>query len=144
MQPPQTDPNPGPSSQRHDGLGYNFQTPERSDRVGLTNCRAALRILYDERKKKWGGVVRLSAERLEAGKRAASRVLNREGFIRMTTAATLPLTTKPLGVRMGRGKGEITKMVAVPRPGQIIMEVRRRGRSALRFISCLFLSMSII
>lgn len=91
--------------------------------MGLARCRYALRILYDERKEKWGGVVRLSAARLEAGKRAATRVLNRQGVVRVTTAATLPLTAKPLGVRMGRGKGEVVKMVAVPRPGQILLEV---------------------
>lgn len=91
--------------------------------MGLANCRVALRILQDQRTMRFGGVVRLSDARLETAKRSAMRVLDRQGTVRVCTQATLPLTAKPLGVRMGRGKGDIVKMVAVPRPGQILMEV---------------------
>ena len=53
-------------------------TPESNTRVGLANCRVALRILSDDRKAEYGGIVRLSEARLETAKRSAMRVLNRQ------------------------------------------------------------------
>jgi large subunit ribosomal protein L16 len=48
---------------------------------------------------------RLSARHLEVLKRTARKVLKRSGKIWISTFPSLPITAKPLEVRMGKGKG---------------------------------------
>jgi large subunit ribosomal protein L16 len=42
--------------------------------------------------------------------------------------ATVPVTRKPLGIRMGKGKGAIEFYACAVRPGQIVFEMDRVSR----------------
>lgn len=46
----------------------------------------------------------------------------------MRMSATVPVTRKPEGIRMGKGKGAIEFYACPVRPGQIIIEIDRVPR----------------
>ena len=50
-----------------------------------------------------------------------------------------PVTSKPIGVRMGSGKGAVEYWVAVVKPGRVLFEVagvpEEKAREALRLAS---------
>nr|YP_665715.1 ribosomal protein L16 [Mesostigma viride]AAL36754.1 ribosomal protein L16 [Mesostigma viride] len=66
--------------------------------------------------------VRLPAQALEAGRRAMTRFLKRQGRIWVRPCPDLPVTTKPL-VRMGKGKGSVDFWVARIKVGDLIYEI---------------------
>ncbi len=47
----------------------------------------------------------------------------------MRIEATVPVTRKPLGLRMGKGKGAIDFYATPVRPGQILFELDRVPRT---------------
>ncbi|MAG59963.1 50S ribosomal protein L16 [Candidatus Woesebacteria bacterium] len=65
----------------------------------------------------------LSASQIEAARRAISHTTRRGGKVWIRVFPDKPVTAKPSGVRMGGGKGEIQKYVAVITPGRIIFEL---------------------
>jgi len=64
----------------------------------------------------------LSARTIEAGRVAANRAAG-EGKIWIRVFPHKPVTAKPLEVRMGSGKGDVDRWVAVVLPGTIIYEL---------------------
>lgn len=65
----------------------------------------------------------MSANQIEAGRRAVTNSLKRKGRVWIRVFPDKPVTSRPAGQRMGSGKGEIDRYVAVVRPGAIIYEV---------------------
>ena len=65
----------------------------------------------------------LSAAQIEAGRRAITNSLNRKGKIWIRVFPDKSITSKPAGQRMGGGKGDIDRYVAVIKPGKIIYEI---------------------
>lgn len=65
----------------------------------------------------------LSARVIEAGRIACSHFLRREGRLFIRVFPHKPISSKPLEVRMGSGKGEPEFWAAVIRPGQILFEI---------------------
>jgi large subunit ribosomal protein L16 len=65
----------------------------------------------------------VTARQLEAGRVAATHYLHREGRVYIRVFPDKPVTSKPLEVRMGTGKGEVEEWVAVVKPGTILFEV---------------------
>ena len=65
----------------------------------------------------------LSAAQLEAGRRAITHSLKRGGRVWLRVFPDKPVTGRPAGQRMGGGKGDIDRYVAVIIPGKIIYEI---------------------
>ncbi len=65
----------------------------------------------------------VTARQIEAGRVAATHFLHREGRVYIRIFPDKPITSKPLEVRMGKGKGEVEAWVAVVKPGTVLMEI---------------------
>ncbi len=65
----------------------------------------------------------LSAAQIEAGRRAITNSLKRKGRVWIRVFPDKPVTSRAAGQRMGGGKGDIDRYVAVVTPGRIIFEV---------------------
>ncbi len=65
----------------------------------------------------------LTAKQIEAARRAISNSTKRGGKTWIRVFPDKPITSKPAGVRMGGGKGDIKEYVAVITPGRIIFEL---------------------
>lgn len=65
----------------------------------------------------------ITARQIEAGRIAATHYLHREGKVYIRVFPDKPVSSKPLEVRMGKGKGETKDWVAVVKPGTIIFEI---------------------
>ena len=60
---------------------------------------------------------------IEAARIAINRHVKRGGKVWINIFPDRPLTQKPLGVRMGSGKGPVEKWVANVKPGRILFEM---------------------
>jgi large subunit ribosomal protein L16 len=65
----------------------------------------------------------LKAAQLEASRVSATHHMQREGKLWIRVFPHKPVTSKPLEVRMGKGKGEPEFYVACVKPGQVLFEV---------------------
>ena len=81
----------------------------------------------------------ITAQQIEAARIAMTRYMKRGGQGWINIFPHLPLTAKPLGVRQGKGKGNVEKWVAVVKKGKIMFEVggvsEEIAREALRLAS---------
>ena len=66
---------------------------------------------------------RLTARQLEAARRALTRHMKRSGQVWIRVYPDVPVTKKPLEVRMGSGKGAVELWVCRVKPGRILFEV---------------------
>ena len=66
---------------------------------------------------------RLSARQIEAARRAINRHVKRGGKIWIRVFPDTPVTSKPLEVRMGKGKGNVEFWAAKVQPGHMIYEM---------------------
>ena len=66
---------------------------------------------------------RVTARQIEAARRALTRHMKRSGQVWIRVFPDVPVTKKPLEVRMGSGKGAIELWIARVKPGRIIFEV---------------------
>jgi large subunit ribosomal protein L16 len=67
---------------------------------------------------------RLTARQIEAARRAMTRHIKRGGKIWIRVFPDKPITTKPLEVRQGKGKGNVEYWVAQVQPGKVLYEVQ--------------------
>ena len=74
----------------------------------------------------------LSARQIEAGRRAITHSIKRGGKIWVRVFPDKPVTARPAGHRMGGGKGEIDRYVAVVKPGRILFEVAGLSEDVVR------------
>lgn len=65
----------------------------------------------------------LTSNQIEAGRRAITNALKRKGRVWIRVFPDKPITSRPAGQRMGSGKGDVDRYVAVIKPGKIIFEV---------------------
>lgn len=65
----------------------------------------------------------VTAQQIEAARRAMTRYVKRGGKIWIRVFPDKPYTTKPNEVRMGGGKGNPEGFVAVVKPGRILFEM---------------------
>ncbi|EFJ52881.1 hypothetical protein VOLCADRAFT_72524 [Volvox carteri f. nagariensis] len=72
---------------------------------------------------------RVAANTLEAVRRTLRRKLKKTARLWVRIEATVPVTRKPLNIRMGKGKGAIAFYATAVRPGQIIYEMDRVPRT---------------
>ena len=66
---------------------------------------------------------RLTARQIEAARRAINRHVKRGGKLWIRVFPDVPVTTKPLEVRMGKGKGNVEYWAAKVQPGRMIYEM---------------------
>ncbi|GFH18773.1 ribosomal protein L10e/L16 [Haematococcus lacustris] len=71
---------------------------------------------------------RVAANTIEAVRRTLRRRIKKSAALWVRLQATVPVTAKPLGIRMGKGKGAIEYYACPVRPGQIIFEMDRVSR----------------
>ena len=82
---------------------------------------------------------RLTARQIEAARRAMTRYIKRGGKIWIRVFPDKPITTKPLEVRQGKGKGNVDYWVCQIQPGRILYEMEgvteEMAREAFRLAS---------
>jgi large subunit ribosomal protein L16 len=66
---------------------------------------------------------RMTAREIEAARRSISRYAKRGGKIWIRVFPDVPVTQKPLEVRMGSGKGNVEYWVARVQPGKVLFEM---------------------
>ncbi len=74
----------------------------------------------------------LSARQIEAARKKITYVTKREGKYWIKVFPHKPLTKKPVGIKMGSGKGAIDQYVAPVKPGFILFEVGGVGEDVAR------------
>ena len=66
---------------------------------------------------------RITARQIEAARRAMTRYIKRGGKIWIRVFPDVPISSKPLEVRMGKGKGNVDHWVAKIQPGAVLYEM---------------------
>ena len=66
---------------------------------------------------------RITARQIEAARRVISRHVKRVGKIWIRIFPDVPISNKPLQVRMGGGKGNVEYWVAKVQPGSVLYEM---------------------
>ena len=78
----------------------------------------------------------LKSNQIEAARVAMTRYIKRGGQVWIKVFPDKPVTSKPIGVRMGSGKGAVDHYVAVVKPGRVLFEIagvpEDTAREALR------------
>jgi len=66
---------------------------------------------------------RLTARQIESARRAMTRYIKRGGKIWIRVFPDVPISKKPLEVRMGKGKGNVEYWVCKIQPGKMLYEM---------------------
>jgi large subunit ribosomal protein L16 len=66
---------------------------------------------------------RMTARQIEAARRAMTRHIKRQGKIWIRVFPDKPITSKPLEVRQGKGKGNVEYWVCQIQPGRMLYEM---------------------
>ncbi|ELV08096.1 50S ribosomal protein L16 [Wohlfahrtiimonas chitiniclastica] len=66
---------------------------------------------------------RITARQIESARRAINRYVRRGGKVYIRVFPDVPITNKPLEVRMGSGKGNVEYWVAKVQPGRVLYEI---------------------
>lgn len=78
----------------------------------------------------------IKSNQIEAARVAMTRYVKRTGKVWIKIFPDKPYTSKPIGVRMGKGKGNVEGWVAVVKPGRVMFEIagvpEETAREALR------------
>ncbi len=78
----------------------------------------------------------LKSNQIEAARVAMTRYIKRGGQVWIKVFPDKPVTSKPIGVRMGSGKGAVDFYVAPIKPGRVLFEIagvpEETAREALR------------
>jgi large subunit ribosomal protein L16 len=75
---------------------------------------------------------RVTARQIEAARRAITRHMKRQGRVWIRIFPDVPVTKKPIEVRMGKGKGSVEFWAAKVKPGRIMFEVDGVGEDVAR------------
>ncbi|MDY5778944.1 MAG: 50S ribosomal protein L16 [Succinivibrionaceae bacterium] len=65
----------------------------------------------------------ITAREIEAARRAFTRAIQRRGQVYIRVFPDKPITEKALGVRMGKGKGNVEYWVCPIQPGKVLFEL---------------------
>jgi large subunit ribosomal protein L16 len=79
---------------------------------------------------------RVTARQIEAARRAITRHMKRQGRVWIRIFPDVPVSSKPVEVRMGKGKGSVDFWAAKVKPGRVMFEIdgvsEEIAREALR------------
>ena len=82
---------------------------------------------------------RMTDRQIESSRIAISRSVKRSGKVWIRVFPDKPISQKPIGVRMGSGKGNLEFWVALIKPGRILFEIEgvteKQAREAFRLAS---------
>lgn len=85
------------------------------------------------------GTEKITSRQIESARQAMTRYIKRGGKIWIRIFPHIPVTKKPLGLKMGGGKGSPEYFVAKVRPGTILFEMQgvqeEVAREAMRLAS---------
>jgi len=88
------------------------------------------KIEYKANKLKFGAVGlkacesgRITSRQIESARQAITRKINRQGKLWIRVFPSTPVTTKPVEVRMGKGKGSVNYWAAKVGTGSVIFEI---------------------
>ncbi len=65
----------------------------------------------------------ITSNQIEAARVAMTRHIKRGGQVWINIFPDKPLTAKPIGTRMGKGKGSVERWVARVKPGRVMFEI---------------------
>jgi large subunit ribosomal protein L16 len=78
----------------------------------------------------------ISARQIESARQAINRKIKRNGRVWIRIFPNLPITSKPIEVRMGKGKGSVSHWVARVGAGALLFEIegisKKLAESALK------------
>jgi len=86
-------------------------------------AQAGNRVSFGEYGLKAAERGRVSARQIEAARRAMTRKVKRAGKIWIRIFPDVPISSKPLEVRMGKGKGNVDFWCAKIQPGTVMYEM---------------------
>ena len=66
---------------------------------------------------------RITARQIEAARRAMTRHMKRQGRVWIRIFPDVPVTSKPVEVRMGKGKGSVDFWACKVKPGRVMFEI---------------------
>lgn len=66
---------------------------------------------------------RITARQIEAARRAITRHIKRQGRVWIRVFPDVPVTKKPVEVRMGKGKGTVEFWACRVKPGRVMFEL---------------------
>ena len=75
---------------------------------------------------------KMTARQIEAARRAMTRYIKRGGKIWIRVFPDVPVSKKPLEVRMGKGKGNVEYWVCKIQPGRVLYEMEGVNESIAR------------
>ena len=82
---------------------------------------------------------RITGKQIEAARVALTRHMKRQGRVWTRVFPNIPVSKKPIEVRMGKGKGNVEYWVALVQPGKIMFEMagveEELAREAFRLAS---------
>ena len=65
----------------------------------------------------------ITSNQIEAARVAMTRYIKRGGKVWIKIFPDKPVTAKPIGTRMGKGKGNVEGWVAIVKPGRVMFEM---------------------
>ncbi|WP_459556397.1 large ribosomal subunit protein uL16 [Lacunimicrobium album] len=72
----------------------------------------------------------ITGKTIEACRIAANQYIRGEGKLYIRIFPHKPITSRPLETRMGKGKGEVDRWVAVIKPGAMLFEIAGASKDA--------------
>lgn len=78
---------------------------------------------------------RITKKQVEAFRRSLTRVLKKKNKIWIKSRLNYAVTVKPLGLRMGKGKGDISQKIKKIFPGTSIVELSRYKKIQLNSLT---------
>ena len=66
---------------------------------------------------------RLTAKQIESVRQSISKIIKKQGHLRINIFPDTPISKKPIEVRMGKGKGAVDHWVFKVKPGYILCEI---------------------
>ena len=98
-----------------------FRKQQKGRNRGLAT--AGNRVSFGEYGIKATSRGRVTARQIEAARRAITRHVKRGGKLWIRVFPDVPITKKPIEVRMGKGKGNVEYWVAKIQPGRVLYEI---------------------
>lgn len=74
---------------------------------------------------------RVTKRQIETLRRSLTRILKKKNKIWIRARLNYPVTAKPLGIRMGKGKGAIAQKIKRIKPGLFLVETSRYKKNQL-------------
>ena len=87
------------------------------------NSKAGFSLAFGEFGLKALEPERVTARQIEATRRAITREMKRQGKVWIRVFPDVPVSAKPIEVRMGKGKGSVDRWVSRVAPGRILFEI---------------------